>query len=285
MNTNFPPKPWLSLLSSWICEFALCAPLLPAYWYIFVFSNLAIAGMMFACGMLTTYFRSPHVFDKERKVNSNANQTVTKCVLCDVPRVSGSRTHHCFQCNACVEQFDHHCPWINNCVSGDLKTCEGNFHTFLGLVVGAIIMFAIQIAFAVFTIINLNLKDSNVGMLVGIVITSVLPFVAMNGMISVLAYLVYIRGFLGMTTYEYLIWKQDIADEKQQRKELAEFEKKKHKLDAEKEALRQEWLETRRKEELEWARKYGASEEAPQTAQSPLSVEKESNDTNRLNVV
>ena len=97
-------------------------------------------------------------------------------------------------------------------------------------------------------------------MLVGIVITSILPLTATIGMISVLSYLLYIRGFLGLTTYEYLIKKQEIADEKQQQKELAEYEKKKEKLEAEKEALRKEWLENRQKEELEWAKKKQAND-------------------------
>ena len=36
------------------------------------------------------------------------------CPECEVIRTERSR--HCNICNKCVERFDHHCPWINNCV-------------------------------------------------------------------------------------------------------------------------------------------------------------------------
>ena len=37
------------------------------------------------------------------------------CLACNIMRPR--RTVHCKQCDSCVELFDHHCPFISNCVA------------------------------------------------------------------------------------------------------------------------------------------------------------------------
>jgi len=36
------------------------------------------------------------------------------CVKCE--RIKPERAHHCRICKTCVLKYDHHCPWINQCV-------------------------------------------------------------------------------------------------------------------------------------------------------------------------
>ena len=41
------------------------------------------------------------------------------CPYCMVNKLPS--TKHCFVCNVCIEYFDHHCHWINNCVGDGNK--------------------------------------------------------------------------------------------------------------------------------------------------------------------
>ena len=56
---------------------------------------------------------------------------------------------HCYECQVCVDDLDHHCPWTGKCIG---KRTLFAFHLFLiclsvhilFVVVGAIVVFAVK---------------------------------------------------------------------------------------------------------------------------------------------
>ena len=75
------------------------------------------------------------------------------CVKCRIPKLKG--TVHCIVCNACCKDFDHHCFWLNRCISKrNLKL----FKLFLIL----LFLFCIgNIYFSISNLISFFISDDN----------------------------------------------------------------------------------------------------------------------------
>ncbi|XP_063290871.1 palmitoyltransferase ZDHHC5 [Pelobates fuscus] len=105
--------PWLSEEVS---------PALPAYnavMFLFVLANFSMATFMDP----GIFPRADEDEDKEDDFRAPLYKTVEVrgvqvrmkwCSTCRFYRPP--RCSHCSVCDNCVEEFDHHCPWVNNCI-------------------------------------------------------------------------------------------------------------------------------------------------------------------------
>lgn len=145
-----------------------------------------------------------------------------RCHLCNI-YTSSKKTKHCSICNKCVDRFDHHCKWLNNCVG------QRNYGAFITTASTALFISSFTTCLCLTDIIlflthpqrlspaaqqfiscpavhdtaNRYCKNS-VGFLTFLVILCLSAFAVACALLHLCCFHVYIC-ILGVSTYEYIV--------------------------------------------------------------------------------
>jgi len=142
------------------------------------------------------------------------------CPICDVP--VEPRSKHCRTCNKCVDVFDHHCMWLNNCIG------RANYRAFFAAVLSVAVMTGVLLGTCAYLLADYIVDEEAFerrAQAVALFRTS--PRQALLALIITLTFvntplflldtqLVVLHIFLmsqQLTTYEYIMNKQDRADQ------------------------------------------------------------------------
>ena len=70
------------------------------------------------------------------KLDRIRNNKALYCKICGISKKDKKKVVHCEDCDVCVEEYDHHCPWTGKCIG------KGNIWAFYMFVATTLILFA-----------------------------------------------------------------------------------------------------------------------------------------------
>lgn len=110
--------------------------------FFFIFTNLLkgklsrleeLAGIWIFIILIVSYLysalRNPGIPELSNfNLQSDPKVEIKKCRECRNYVRMDRQTYHCFECNVCIEGYDHHCPWMTKCIG---KNTKYSFYTFV----------------------------------------------------------------------------------------------------------------------------------------------------------
>lgn len=142
-----PHWPMFLCFNSFICIGYIC-------FFYFFWNNMSLFIKFFGIIILLTFFISYTItflmnpgipkYD-ENAILGQPREKYTFCNLCKIWVNNENKTSHCFDCNVCVEGYDHHCPWTGKCIG---KKNLKYFYIFLMSILFVFCFFAIALTLA-----------------------------------------------------------------------------------------------------------------------------------------
>lgn len=138
MSSVFPAlSAWTLLIGSTVAFFIYVCPYLQSKYHFPVYALQGITMFFTVSNFLLAQFQDPGILKRAEMEETKDEDVVPYiriiqmheqeirmkwCITCQFFRPP--RCSHCSVCGNCIEVFDHHCPWLNNCVG------KGNYRYF-----------------------------------------------------------------------------------------------------------------------------------------------------------
>ena len=218
----------LQLAVHFVLHFVFISPFFITNWAVLVNSIFILLASIFVSILSAASFSSAkdtltegeqskmqYLQSLKLQINQEINRIIDFCVICKVNTKIDSK--HCKKCDFCMESFDHHCNWINNCIGGR------NYKLFLFLISAALAFYTFSAILGVLVLnkyITMSTKEldeqfvnyaiSAFSCFVTVMCIGVYDIIVMFNLIYLLCFHWYLRKN-NMTTYSYLT-RNDVSE-------------------------------------------------------------------------
>ncbi|KAL7704818.1 palmitoyl acyltransferase 7 [Lotmaria passim] len=159
--------------------------------------ELILFPVVYALDLVATYTGFFIVSFRDSRDTDNVGEM---CAFCQ--RLTRPTSKHCKACNKCVDHFDHHCKWLNMCVGGK------NYCAFLCYTSGCLFGTAWQIVAGIVYLVRwwgVLAANHNAYFRVGVIVMCAVAVFGSAAMVFLLSFHIYLRLYLGVTTYQRLL--------------------------------------------------------------------------------